>query len=131
MDGSEAITDAAIAWHLRLADAGEAPEEVVSRESQEETGIRPDRLQRIGGFMLTPGGCDEHCTLFAARVRAPAADADGLAGYAGLREEQEDIRIRVLPAGLAIERAIAGDYPNAIATIGLLWLARERAAGRL
>ena len=109
-----------------LADAGEAPEQVVSRESQEETGIRPDRLERIGGFMLTPGGCDEHCTLFAARVRAPAADADGLAGYAGLREEQEDLRIRVLPADVAIERALAGAYPNVITTVGLLWLAVRR-----
>ncbi len=109
-----------------LADADETPEEVVSRESQEETGIRPDRLERIGGFLLSPGGSDEHCTLFAARVRAPAADGEGLAGYAGLREEQEDIRIRVLPASVAIERALAGAYPNGITAIGLLWLAARR-----
>ncbi len=109
-----------------LAEAGEDPESIVRREAQEEMRLRPDRLERIGGFLLTPGGCDEHCTLFAARVHAPDADAEGFAGYAGLAEEQEDIRIRVLPAAAAIERAVAGLYPNSVTTIGLLWLAARR-----
>lgn len=109
-----------------LAEAGEDPSEIVRREAQEEMRLEPDLLERIGAFLLTPGGCDEQCTLFAARVRAPDADADGLAGYAGLAEEQEDIRIRVLPAAVAIERALAGLYPNSVTTIGLLWLAARR-----
>ncbi len=109
-----------------LAESDESASEVVRREAQEELRLSPDRLERIGGFLLTPGGCDEHCTLFAARVQAPEADVDGFAGYAGLAAEQEDIRIRVLPAARAIERALAGEFPNSITTIGLLWLAARR-----
>jgi hypothetical protein len=49
-----------------------------------------------------------------------------LIGYAGLAAESEDIRVRALPALTAIDRAIAGQYPNSVATIGLLWLAARR-----
>jgi hypothetical protein len=31
-----------------------------------------------------------------------------------------------LPAQVAIDRALAGDYPNSVATIALLWLAARR-----
>jgi ADP-ribose pyrophosphatase len=109
-----------------LAETGEPPETIAQREAQEEMGLAVHRLHRIGTFVLTPGGADEACTLFAARVTVPATGADGLIGYAGLASEQEDILVRALPASLAIERAIAGDYPNSVTTIGLLWLAAKR-----
>jgi ADP-ribose pyrophosphatase len=106
-----------------LADGGEAPEDVVRREAVEEMGLPVERLERIGDFLLTPGGCDEHCTIFAGLVRLGSVPADGLIGHGGLVAENEDIRVRALPASVAIEAAIAGAYPNSVATIGLLWLA--------
>ena len=109
-----------------LAEHGEAPEAIVHREAQEEMGLTVDRLHRIGTFVLTPGGADEACTLFAARVTVPQTGADGLIGYAGLASEQEDILVRALPAAAAIEAAIDGRYPNSVTTIGLLWLAAKR-----
>ncbi len=111
-----------------LADgaAGETLEQVAIRESHEEMGLHVDRLERVGSFILTPGGSDENCTIFAGRVRLPALPADGLIGYAGLAAESEDIRVRALPAQTAIDAAIAGQYPNSVATIGLLWLAARR-----
>jgi ADP-ribose pyrophosphatase len=109
-----------------LADGAEAPEDVVRREAVEEMGLPVERLQRIGDFLLTPGGCDEHCTIFAGRVRLGDVPADGLIGHGGLAAENEDIRVRALPASVAIEAAIAGAYPNSVATIGLLWLAARR-----
>jgi ADP-ribose pyrophosphatase len=110
-----------------LAEPGEAAEAIATREAREEMGLAVDRLHRIGVFVLTPGGADEVCTLFAGRVRVPETGANGLIGYAGLAAEQEDIRVRALPAPHAIEMALAGQYPNSVTTIGLLWLAANRA----
>ena len=80
----------------------------------------------IGDFLLTPGGCDERITIYAARVAAPHAGPDGIAGSAGLASENEDIRIRVRPAGDAIADALAGRFPNSVTSIALLWLAAKR-----
>ncbi len=112
-----------------LADGADAEtlEQVAIRESQEEMGLAVDRLEKVGSFILTPGGSDEICTIFAGRVQLPPLPRDGLIGYAGLDAESEDIRVRALPAQTAIEAAIAGQYPNSVATIGFLWLAARRA----
>ena len=109
-----------------FADPGEAPEQTAAREAHEEMGLAADRLERVGRFILTAGGSDETVTIFAGRVTAPAADARGIAGYGGLASEQEDIRVRVLPAAAAIETALAGGYANSITTIALLWFANRR-----
>lgn len=109
-----------------LCDGDERPEETIRREAMEETGLVPDRLEPIGDFLLSPGGCDEHTALFVGRIRAPAADADGIAGQAGLASENEDIRIRVVPVGTAIAAAMSGAYANIITTVALLWLAAQR-----
>ena len=109
-----------------LCDDGEDPAETVRREAQEEMGLGADRLERIGDFILTPGGSDERCTMFAGRVHAPQAAADGLAGNGGLASEHEDIRVRIWAADEAIEAAIAGRFPNSVTTIALLWLACRR-----
>lgn len=109
-----------------LCDAGEDPEAAVRRESVEEMGLQADLLEMVGDFVLTPGGSDERCTIYAGRVRAPNAGPDGVAGQGGLAAEHEDIRVRVLPAQEAIAQAVAGRYPNSVTTIALLWLAARR-----
>lgn len=109
-----------------LCDAGEAPEATARREMHEEMGLEADRLERIGDFLLTPGGSDECTAIFAGRVRAPDAGADGIAGHAGMSAEHEDIRARVWPAAHAIGRALAGDFPNSVTALALLWLASRR-----
>ena len=108
-----------------LCDAGEDPAATVRRESQEEMGLQPDLLAPIGDFVLTPGGSDERCTMFAGRVRAPLP-APGVAGHGGLGSEHEDIQVRQMHAGDAIAAALAGQYPNSVTTIALLWLAAKR-----
>jgi ADP-ribose pyrophosphatase len=104
-------------------DPDEQPEHTAAREMHEETGITADRLEPVGRFVLSAGGSDETVTIFAGRVQAPPADADGIVGYGGLASENEDIRIRILPAAAAIETALAGGYPNAITSLALLWFA--------
>ena len=95
-------------------------------EMMEEMGLAVGVMRRIGSFLLTPGGADEVCELFAGRVQAPDAAADGIAGHAGMAEEHEDIRVRVWPADRAIEAALGGQMTNSVTTIGLLWLAARR-----
>ena len=113
-----------------LSDGPETAEQTIRREVNEETGLTPDRLEPIGQFLLTAGGSDELCTLFAGRVRAPAAGPDGLVGQAGLATENEDIRIRLWPATEAINAALTGRVPNSVAAIALLWLNARRPALR-
>ncbi len=110
-----------------LCDPGERPEQTVLREAEEEIGLVPDRIERIGDFVLSPGACDERVAVFAGRIAAPPADAEGLAGHAGLATEGEDIRLRVWPAARAIETAFAGGITNAVTAIALFWLAASRA----
>jgi ADP-ribose diphosphatase len=109
-----------------LMEDGERPEPAMHRELWEEMRLRADRLERIGAYLLSPGGCDEALELYVGRVRAPAADAEGIAGHAGAELEGEDIRTRVWPAERAIAMALAGRIPNSVAAIGLLWLAAKR-----
>jgi ADP-ribose pyrophosphatase len=47
-------------------DPGESPESCAERELQEETGYRPARLERLGGFYLAPGYCAEYQHVFLA-----------------------------------------------------------------
>lgn len=110
-----------------FAEPGELPDETARRECAEEIGLVPDRLEPIGEFVLTPGGCDERIGLHAGRVRAPAADVRGIAtGGGGIAAEHEDIRVRVMPAEAAIAAAVAGKIPNSVAALGLLWLGNRR-----
>jgi ADP-ribose pyrophosphatase len=113
-----------------LCDLDEAPEQTARREMLEEMALPVSTLHPIGEVLLSPGGCDELCMLYLGRVAAPAADAEGIVGHAGLPSENEDIRIRVWPAARAIEAALAGRFPNSITTLGLLWLAARHDAMR-
>jgi ADP-ribose pyrophosphatase len=74
-----------------LVDAGETPEMVAVRETQEETGLalqgEPVPIQR---YLPSPGDSDESVQLFCARVDATVAE-----GVHGLAQEGEDIRVVV------------------------------------
>ena len=113
-----------------LCDDGESAETTARRETAEEMGLQVGALRHIASVLLTPGGADEVCAIYAGQVRVPSADADGIAGHAGVADEHEDIRARVWPADRAIEAALAGRMTNSVTMIGLLWLAMERPALR-
>ena len=113
-----------------LCDDGETPEQTARREMVEEMALTVGELLHIGAFLLTPGGADEMCELYLGRVRAPPADAQGIAGHGGMADEQEDIRVRVWPAQAAIDAALAGVFTNSVTALGLLWLAARHAQVR-
>ena len=110
-----------------ICDGTEAAETTVVRELGEEVGLRADRTERIGHYLLSPGGCDERCTLFVGRVRAPAAGPDGIVGHGGLASEGEDLRVRVCDAAPLLQRALAGAFPNAVLSLSLFWFASQHA----
>ena len=109
-----------------LCGADESEDATIRRELREEIGLDADRVEPIGRFVLTPGGCDERITIYAGRVVAPPTGPDGIVGLTGLAAEQEDIRVRVHDAPEAVARAVAGAFPNSVCTIGLLWLGLKR-----
>ena len=109
-----------------LCDEGEDAETTGRREAHEEMGLGPDLVVPMLDVVLTVGGADERCTMFVGRVHAPPAGPDGIAGQAGLASELEDIRVHVLDAGIAIENAAEGRYPNSVTSLALLWLGARR-----
>ncbi len=47
-------------------DPGETPEQAAVRELREETGYKPGKLERLGGFYAAPGYCTEYLHFFRA-----------------------------------------------------------------
>ena len=107
-----------------LLEPGEDPAEAARRETEEETGLRPDRFEKISHTMLLQGGCDEAMFLYAARVTLPQP---GAGGTFGLAHEGEDIRVLIMPAEAAFALLDADRIGNATAAICLWWLRHHRA----
>jgi ADP-ribose pyrophosphatase len=47
-------------------DLGEEPAATVSREMREETGYKPNKIEKLGGFYSSPGFCTEYMHIFLA-----------------------------------------------------------------
>ena len=109
-----------------LCETNEDPADTISREMREEMNLDADRTIPIGAFLLSAGGADEYCFLYAGRVVAPQADGEGIAGHGGEASESEDIRVRVWNAEDAIQAAFAGCFTNSVTAIALFWLASKR-----
>lgn len=98
-------------------DPGEGPEATARREAREEAGLELGRIERIAGYYTSPGTMAEHITAFVAE-----ADLAGAGGVFGLAEEDEDIRVLVVPLDEALDLAAAGEINNAPLLVSLLWL---------
>lgn len=117
-----AMHDSKGAWLLELVagmiEEGEQPEEVARRESMEESGCEIKKLELIGNYYVSPGGCTEQIMLYFASI-----DSHGLDGViAGVAHESEDIRVRVMPWNEVEAILKAGKINNATTLIGLQWL---------
>ena len=104
-----------------IIDAGETPEGVVRREALEESGVTLTALAPMYTFLASPGGTSETCALYCGR-----ADLSQAGGIHGLAEENEDIRVLVMPADEALALLAQGKVENATAVIALQWLALHR-----
>ncbi|MDI1302377.1 MAG: NUDIX domain-containing protein [bacterium] len=104
-----------------LVEPGEALEAVARRECLEEAGVAVDVLEKVMGFLPSPGGSDEHFTLFVG-----SADLARAGGIHGLAEEGEDIRVNVMSVNQALAAMQNGRINNAPCILALQWLALNK-----
>jgi ADP-ribose pyrophosphatase len=108
----------------KLDVEGEAPLEAAKRELAEEIGMHAERWSEITAFYTSAGFSDERIVLYLAQGLSEAEEVEH-------PDVEEDERIEIVRWPLDdLDGAIAG-CDDAKSLIALLWLARERAAGRL
>jgi ADP-ribose pyrophosphatase len=94
-----------------------------ARELEEETGSRAGSWRYLGGFWTAPGFTSELMHLYLATDLVPAHE--GALGP----DEDERLELHPIPFATALDQAARGELPDAKTIIGLLWVARLRAAG--
>ena len=104
------------AWELPAGSLkpGEKLETAAMRECHEETGLVPERLERLGAFYPTPGYCDELMNFYLATgLRAPVP------GEEAHQDEDEDIEARPFTLGTLRTMVAARDIIDLKTIAGL------------
>jgi ADP-ribose pyrophosphatase len=96
-------------------DPGESPAAAARRECEEETGLRPARLEPLGYLWTTPGFTDEKIHLFLARELAP--------GRQDLQDDEE-LSVERLPLAEALSLALEGGLDDGKSIVALARAAR-------
>jgi ADP-ribose pyrophosphatase len=105
-----------------VIDDGEKGERTVGREAVEEANVTVSDLVPISTHLTSPGGCSETVEIFCGRC-----DSSKAGGVHGLRAEQEDIRVLVVPAAEAFAmRRRHQEIFDSSTLLALLWLELER-----
>ncbi|MCH8994614.1 MAG: NUDIX hydrolase [Chloroflexi bacterium] len=91
-------------------DPGESPEATAERELQEETGYRPERLERLGGFYTAPGYCTEYLHVFLATELVESR----------LEGDEEAIHVERFPLEEALRLIAVGEIEDAKTSGALL-----------
>jgi ADP-ribose pyrophosphatase len=109
-------------WELPAGrlDPGETPEDGARRELEEETGLRPARLESIASFYTTPGFCDERMHVFR---------ATGLSPVPPRPDDDERLELRVFALQEARDMMGRGEIREGKTLVALL-LELERRARR-
>ncbi len=101
-------------WLLELPagtlDPGESPEQCAERELQEETGYRPKRIERLGGFFTAPGFCNEYLHVFLCTDLIESK----------LQGDEDTIHVERLPVEEVLRRIAAGEIEDAKTNAALL-----------
>ena len=100
-----------------IIEENEQPEDVVVREAMEEAGCNVSRLSKICDYWVSPGGTSEKIWLFIGDV-----DSSEIPEYAGLDNENEDIKVHKVPIEQAFSWLDVGKINNAMSIIALQWL---------
>jgi ADP-ribose pyrophosphatase len=90
-------------------DAGEDAEAAVIREMREETGLWPQRVERLGGFYSSPGFCSEYLYLYLATELTPSQlYAEDTAGIEVVRMPITQIPDLITSGRICDAKSIAG-----------------------
>jgi ADP-ribose pyrophosphatase len=101
-------------------DPGEDADTAVVREMREEIGMRPRHVERLTGFYLTPGFCNEYLHLYLATDLEPAPlSAEDTAGI-----EVETVPVAQIPGLIT-----SGKIEDGKSIAGLLMYLEHRRAG--
>jgi ADP-ribose pyrophosphatase len=92
-------------------DPGEAPEACALRETEEEVGYRPGKLQPLGWIWTTPGFADEKIWLYLATGLEPTRQTLG---------DDEVLSIERMPLREAVEKAARGEIHDCKTAVALL-----------
>ena len=90
-------------------DPGEGPVEAVRRELQEEIGLLPHKIEKIGGFYATPGYCTEYLYLYLATDLKPSRlEAEDTENIEVVRVPLEQIPALIESGDICDAKSIAG-----------------------
>jgi ADP-ribose pyrophosphatase len=105
------------AWELPAGSLkpGEDVARAARRECQEETGLVPSQLERMGSYFPTPGYCDEEMTFFKASGLRPPGPEDEEAH----QDEDEDIEARAFSRDDLQRMIVAGEIIDLKTIAGL------------
>lgn len=116
-----ALTEPGGPWCMEIVagmiEEGETCEDVARRESVEEAGVEPYRMEYIANYLPSPGGSDEKM-----HILCGLADLSQAGGIHGLDEEHEDIKVHVIPAREVFEHLYDGRFNSAAVLLCLQWL---------
>ena len=103
-------------------EPGEDPQDCAIRELQEEAGLYPGRLTRIGGIFLAPGYSSEYIHLFVATdLRLSTLHGD----------DDEFLEVVRMPFGEVLELIDRGEMEDAKTITAVLRTARLIAGGEI
>ena len=100
-----------------MIEEDETPEAVVYREAIEESGSEILKLRKICEYLVSPGGTTERIWLYVAEINSRK-----IADYAGLDDENEDIRVHCITMKEAFKWLENGQINNAMTLIAVQWL---------
>jgi ADP-ribose pyrophosphatase len=92
----------------------EDPDQAAARECEEEIGLVPHKITRLGGYFPTPGFCDELMNYYRCEdLRPPAADSTAK------KDEDEEIEPRTFTMDEARELIRRGEIVDLKTLAGL------------
>jgi len=107
-------------WELPAGtlEVGERTDRAARRECEEEIGLRPTRITKLGSYYPTPGFCDEHMTFYLCTgLVRPAKPAKG--------DEDEQIEPRTFSLTRAWSLVRSGEIVDMKTVLGLAMLDRR------
>jgi len=103
-------------WELPAGSLkpGENPDTAAARECEEEIGLAPGRITRLGGYYPTPGFCDEEMIYYRCEDLRPPAP-----GSTAKKDEDEEIEPRTFTLDEARALVSSGEIVDLKTLAGL------------